>query len=817
MPEQLSPPPVEPPRRWRRLVPGVGLSHAGLLLGTALACALILAPGLSHQRIPELAAADVGRPFRSGSPYGFKAARDYRLADTGRTGELQAEARARVLPVFDFNPQVLDEVKGAVRDGFARMREELGEWAAEQPRRADEPARRRRPEEAGAEAQQLRARMAGARREFESHLAPLEDDAFDALAADGFSGRAEEEVLRLLERAYPPSPDGAPGAVVGSREELTQAGISALMVRPVGSSAERHAAAQSLLDVREARAVLDRYAAEPGNVLPEAQLGLRRAVAGVARRQVRPNLAINLAETRARREAAAASVPPQVTLVRRGEKVLGDGELITEAHLARLAGMRAQVDRLDAVQLQLGGALMAALVLCAAWIFFKAAFPRFRPARRDGLLLALLLVGSLGLLQGWTSVTEALHDRYPLLTASALNYAVPVASGAVLVRFLLGHELALFFALVLAPLASVAQGNSVVFGLYVLAGSLVGADRVGRARDRGGIFRAGAWVGLVNALTLAAFSLIDGTGTDPDSWRRAAVALVGSAVTVPGVVVVLTPVVEALFGYASDIRLLQLANLNHPALKELIVQAPGTYHHSIVMGSLVEAAAEAIGANPLLARSCAYYHDIGKGRNPLYFGENQRGEDRHEALAPAMSALIIKRHVTDGLEMARQYRLPRRVADAIPQHHGTRVVGYFLHKAQKEQEGREHPQPVDVAAFRYPGPKPQFREAALVMLADSVEAASRSVPEPNRERLEALVHKLVHGILADGQLDECDLTLKDLAAVSRAFVTALEGIYLARAPFPAAAGPRAGEGAVPQLVPVRGDGAPDGERRSAGS
>ncbi|MBM4378882.1 MAG: HDIG domain-containing protein [Deltaproteobacteria bacterium] len=811
MSEQSAPPPVETPSPWRRLVPGVGLSHAGLLLGTALACALILAPGLSHQRIPELTSADVGRPFRSGTPYGFKAARDYRLADPARTGELQADARARVLPVFDFNPQVLDEVKGAVAEGFSRMRQEVGEWSSEQPRRPEESARKRRPEEQAAETQQLRARLAAARREFEAHLAPLEGEEFDALAADGFSAGAEQEVLHLLDRAYPVAADGAAGAVVGSREELTQAGISALMVRPVDSSAERHAAAQSVLDVREARAVLDRFAAEPGNVLPDAPLPLRRAVAGVARRQVRPNLAVNLAETRARREASAASVPPQVTLVRRGEKVLGDGELITEAHLARLAGMRAQVDRLDGVQLQLGGALMAALVLCAAWLFFKAAFPRFRPTRRDGLLLALLLVGSLGLLQAWTSVTEALHDRYPLLTASALNYAVPVSAGALLVRFLLGHELALFFAVVLAPLASVAQGNSVVFGLYALAGSLVGADRIGRARDFGGIFRAGAWVGLVNALTLAAFSLIDGTGADPDSWRRAAAALVGSAVTVPAVVVVLTPLLEALFGYASDIRLLQLANLNHPALKELIVQAPGTYHHSIVMGSLVETAAEAIGANPLLARSCAYYHDIGKSRNPLYFGENQRGEDRHESLAPAMSALIIKRHVTEGLEMARQYSLPRRVADAISQHHGTRLVGYFFHKAQREQEGREYPQPVDPAAFRYPGPKPQFREAALVMLADSVEAASRSLQEPSPEKLEVLVQKLVHGILADGQLDDCDLTLKDLAAVSRAFVTALEGIYRARPGF-SAAGPRAGEGSGPLLAAVRDD-----ERRSAGS
>ena len=169
----------------------------------------------------------------------------------------------------------------------------------------------------------------------------------------------------------------------------------------------------------------------------------------------------------------------------------------------------------------------------------------------------------------------------------------------------------------------------------------------------------------------------------------------------------LTPLIEGTFGYASDLKLLELANLNHPALKELIVQAPGTYHHSIIIGTLVENAAEAIGANPLLARSCAYYHDIGKGRNPLYFGENQKGENRHDTLAPAMSAVIIKRHVTEGLEMAREYKLPKLVADAIPEHHGTRLVGYFFHKAQKERRARRARRRSTRSIFRYPGPKPQ--------------------------------------------------------------------------------------------------------------
>jgi putative nucleotidyltransferase with HDIG domain len=258
------------------------------------------------------------------------------------------------------------------------------------------------------------------------------------------------------------------------------------------------------------------------------------------------------------------------------------------------------------------------------------------------------------------------------------------------------------------------------------------------------------------------------------------------------------PVVEGAFGYVTDVKLLELANLNHPALKELIVQAPGTYHHSILMGSLVEAAAQEIGANPLLARVCAYYHDLGKIRNPLYFAENQRGENRHETLAASMSALIVKRHVTDGLELARQWRLPRVVQDAIPQHHGTRLVSYFWAKAQRHAEEGGPRSGADEGVFRYPGPKPQSREVALVMIADACEASSRALEEPTEEALRALVSKRINEIFSEGQLDECELTLRDLNDIAGAMVSALEAIYHTRPAYP----PRPGEGAPPpvQLV-----------------
>ena len=238
----------------------------------------------------------------------------------------------------------------------------------------------------------------------------------------------------------------------------------------------------------------------------------------------------------------------------------------------------------------------------------------------------------------------------------------------------------------------------------------------------------------------------------------------------------------------TDIQLRDLANLNHPLLKDLIVQAPGTYHHGIVIGAMVDAAARAIGANPLLARVGAYYHDIGKGKNPLFFGENQKGDNRHDALSPAMSAKIIHRHVTDGVELGRAAKLPPAVADFILQHHGTRLIGYFFHKAKEEAERKGEPPPAE-ADYRYPGPKPQTREAALVMIGDMVVATSRNVTEADAGTLRQLVDKAIQQIAGDGQLLDCDLTLRDLDAISRTFAETLHGIYSARPEAPPDARP----------------------------
>ena len=252
-----------------------------------------------------------------------------------------------------------------------------------------------------------------------------------------------------------------------------------------------------------------------------------------------------------------------------------------------------------------------------------------------------------------------------------------------------------------------------------------------------------------------------------------------SGIFVTAIASIMLPIIEYFFGISTDMSLLELLDLGQPLMRNLMINAPGTYHHSIIIGNLAEAAAEAVGANPLLARVTAYYHDIGKVKMSDYFVENQQeGFSKHERLAPHMSALILVAHVKEGVELARHYKLPKSIVDIIQQHHGTRLMSFFYQKA-KDQAGT-----VIEEEYRYPGPKPQTRVAALVMMADSVEAASRALADPTPARISALVEKIINEIFLDGQIDECELTLKDISEIKKRFTYVLTSIFHKRIVYP---------------------------------
>jgi putative nucleotidyltransferase with HDIG domain len=296
------------------------------------------------------------------------------------------------------------------------------------------------------------------------------------------------------------------------------------------------------------------------------------------------------------------------------------------------------------------------------------------------------------------------------------------------------------------------------------------------------VLRAGLLAGLANIACALSMILVGGSLFTTDAPAELVMALAGGVIT--GLLVTaVTPIIESVFGYTTNIKLLELANLNNPLLRDLAIRAPGTFHHSILTGTLAEAGAEVIRANPLLARVGAYYHDVGKAKCPPYFAENQKGDNPHDRLKPSMSALILKDHVKDGVRILKEQGYPTPIVDICAEHLGTTLIQYFHNKAKESAEEAGLPQP-DESDYRYPGPKPQTREAALVFLADSVEAAAKSIPEPTHDRLKGMVHRIINMKFLDGQFEECDLTLKDLHEIAAAFTRILTGIYHHRPQYP---------------------------------
>ncbi|MDD5574913.1 MAG: HDIG domain-containing protein [Candidatus Omnitrophica bacterium] len=366
--------------------------------------------------------------------------------------------------------------------------------------------------------------------------------------------------------------------------------------------------------------------------------------------------------------------------------------------------------------------------------------------------------------------------------ATALSpYYIPVASVVMLVALLYRDlELALIFAVLLSFFVGSIFGGDLYLAGVLLLGSILGALYVWQARRRSRILTAGFFVGLIQSLAVLTFFQHTTLQNVPIAKFCTAPFLNGiiSSFLVAG----LLPVFEYLFRVVTNISLLELADFNHPLLKRLVFEAPGTYHHSLMVGNLAEVACESVGANALLARVGAYYHDIGKLEKPEYFSENQdKCSSKHDDLSASMSKLVIMEHVKAGVELARKNRLNNTIIEFIRQHHGTSLVYYFYRRAL---EAGTDEQGLTEEVFRYPGPKPQTKEAAIVLLADSAEAACRTLDEPTAGRISDMVHRVINNKFIDGQLDACDLTLRDLEKIATIFIHILGAFYHSRIDYP---------------------------------
>ena len=600
-----------------------------------------------------------------------------------------------------------------------------------------------------------------------------------------FAAADQADLARVLRSVQPRRIVDDPEAFARQSEKR------AIVVRELGSGEEGVLEAVETVIGTEAARELVRE--ETQKLLAKESRARRAALLSITEVLIGPNLSFNLRATDERRQAAAARVKEVTISLRSGEIIVRDGDPITESHVRILEGIRVQFQTANRFGSFVGLAGLIFVILVTVWTFAQSGVQRFSTSSRDALfLLATLVTAVVGTRLGMF-ITDAISSHPEFLdligeTNVALYYVIPIASATMLVRLVLSAETAALFAIVMAPVAGLQLGGSITYALYTLVGSLVAAVGAARVTQRGTLLRAGAKVGAANLAVIAAVLLVQEQTSSLQTWIAVAVAGFLGGCLAGGIVSAVAPLVESVFGYTTDVKLLEMANREQPLLRELEIRAPGTYHHSMMVGHLAEKAAEVIGANSLLAKVGGYYHDIGKMRRAHFFVENHtihQGENRHDKISPSMSARIIQAHVKDGLELGRQHKLVPGIMQAIGEHHGTSIIRFFYEKA-KELLDPEKGEQVEEHEYRYPGPKPQTREAGILMLADSVEAASRTLADMSPARVQQLVQRIINNYFRDGQLDECSLTLRDLHAIARSFIDTLSAIRHERIDYPEA-------------------------------
>jgi putative nucleotidyltransferase with HDIG domain len=508
---------------------------------------------------------------------------------------------------------------------------------------------------------------------------------------------------------------------------------------------------------------------------------------------IRPNVVLDQTATATSREAEANKIPPVTVSLKRNQVIAREGDTVTPGMLAQFAALKSTGHAGRPWRNLIGLLVIVFAVYWSVWKFTEhrstAAALSLSKTRAFALVGSAIVVETVLMRIGFAlsdSVANSMKTA-PFNDPTLWNFAIPFAAASLLVVMLVDTQLAFLTGIVTALFAGMLAPTGIQDALYAMISCAAAVYGIGRYRERQSVTLAGLFVGAVNALmALALIAYAEQPFTLNTILLAMGCAFAGGLLTAIFAAGGL-PINESLFGILTDVKLLELSNADLPVLGQLALRAPGTNQHSHAVGQLAEDACRAVEANPLLARIGALYHDIGKVAAPEYFVENQQGDNPHDHMRPSQSARIITSHVTYGMKLAKEIGLPKKIADFIPQHHGTRTLHFFLRKAQSQLKPGEA---IDEKDFRYPGPKPQFKEAAIMMLADSCEAAARSLARPDPENIRAIVVKIVDAIISDGQLDECDLTLQELTTIREAIISALTAIYHARIDYPGFNPPR---------------------------
>jgi len=695
----------------------------------------------------------------------IKAPQDFFIEDRAATEASRQQAMDQVLTVYDHDPRILRQLSDKVHKVFGDMQQIIKRYNS--PQQAAGSNTLEQTTLPGDLKLSLENELLSQKPTFESLLGiEINQGAFKLLIAENFSDTIAERITKILHEIQI-------NGVVANKEVLLKEGDKGITIRNVANQTEKPSLALKQYYGPDQARTMVRIVAEP--LVKDLNYNLVNLIVDMCQRMVLPNITLNRNETELRKEQALSGVKPIMYKFKAGEMLVREGERISAEQMNIFQALERQAENRHVTSTAFGAAMVVtAFILMVYVLYFRNPRQTAMNTNRNMLLISLVLV-MVFLIAKMSVFFSVIHTSdFPFTISSAsIVYAVPAATGAMLVCIFLGFEIALPFSLVAAVCLSLLFDNRIEIFIYFLISGAMGAFWVQHCRERKVFITAGFKLSLLNTVVATVANIYASDYLSLKLLTDGALALTGgiaSAIITVGV----APLLEMAFHYTTDITLLELANLDRPILRRLMLEAPGTYHHSVIVGSLVEAAAAEIGANPLLAKVCGYYHDIGKVKKPLYFIENQvSGKNKHDKLAPSMSSLILIAHIKDGIEIAKKNKLGQVIIDTIQQHHGTSLISYFFNKA-RQLKGVEA---VKTDDFRYPGPRPQTIEAGLVMLADVVEAASRTLENPTPARIQGLVQLLINKIFSDGQLDHCELTLKDLHSIAKSFNKILNGIH----------------------------------------
>ena len=696
----------------------------------------------------------------------IKASEDFFIEDQAATEKNRQRAVSGVLTVYDYDANLANTLKNNVEQAFGDMRTLIEPSQNDTFQEAEDQAA---PAEMAPEEKKrlLETLIRDKQNQFEETIGiSISKGAYQALAKEKFSKNIANLIAKILAKILS-------NGVVTNKEILLKEQDKGIILRDVATKKEKiEVNLNQFYGLNQAKAMVRTIGQAD---FKDLDYTLKNLVVDFVQELIQPNITLNRNETQERQNKIATEIKPVLYKIKAGEMLLREGARVAEFDLLKLNALRTQTRKEQILLSSLGAAMLLMCLAITTYILhFSDHNQMANYTTKNLFLIASLTLTFFFLAEISASFSELLTQNSPLpIPRSSIYFGIPLASGAMIICLFLGLKAAVPMALVMAiGFAFIFQNRFEMFIYFFISGTMA-AYWLRNCRERKVFVTAGTKLGMLNVVLATAINFYLGELSSSKliwDWAFAFMGGLFAGILTAGIV----PLVEIAFDYTTDITLLEFAHLDRPIMRRLMIEAPGTYHHSVIIGSLVEAAATEIGANPLLAKVCGYYHDIGKIKKPLYFIENQTdGKNKHDKLAPSMSSLILIAHIKDGVEIAKENKLGQMITDTIRQHHGTSQIKYFYEKA-KQLKGEDS---VKIDDFRYPGPKPQTKEAGLVMLADVVEAASRTLENPTPSRIQGRVQNLINQVFSDGQLDACELTLKDLHNIAKSFNKILNGIH----------------------------------------